>query len=245
MGSIIDLHIHTIVGSMDSDISPRRLAEAAGQAGLTGVAITEHMSMWLPEEAERFRRESGLFVFNAREWSTDMGHIIVLGLSREVRGIARVRDLRQVCQEQGAFMILCHPFRYFPGPSNFLFGNRRDSESLSVEELAEHPFFSLVDAVEVLNGGCIERENGLAQEVSRHLGIAGVAGSDAHMPMEVGRYATVFERELESEEEMLSELRARRFYPAQRVDGAFLPLEEAETPGSRVRGQGSRRPASG
>ena len=229
MGSIIDLHIHTIVGSMDSDISPRRLAEAARQAGLTGVAITEHMSQWLPEEAERFRQESGLFVFNAREWSTDMGHIIVLGLEREVRGIARARDLRAVCLENGAFMILCHPFRYFPGPSNFLFGSRRDSEGIPIEGLAEHPLFSLVDAIEVLNGGCIERENGLAQEVARHLGIAGVAGSDAHMPMEVGRYATVFEKALVSEEEMLAELRAGRFYAAARVDGVFVPLEEAVT----------------
>lgn len=228
MGSIIDLHIHTIVGSMDSDISPKRLAETAKAAGLTGVAITEHVSQWLPDEAERFRKESELFVFNAREWSTDMGHIIVLGLEREVRGFARVRDLRRACQENGAFMIMCHPFRYFPGPSNFLFGNRRDADGLAVEELAEHPFFSLVDAVEVLNGGCIERENRLAQEVARYLGLPGTAGSDAHMPMEVGRYATVFEKELESEEDMLAELRAGRFYPAQRTEpGVFVPVEEA------------------
>lgn len=228
MGSIIDLHIHTIVGSMDSDISPKRLAEAARQVGLTGVAITEHMSMWLPDEAERFGRESGLFVFNAREWSTEMGHVIVLGLEREVRGIARVRDLRRVCEERGAFMVLCHPFRYFPGPSNFLFGSRRDAESMSIEDLAEHPFFSLVDAVEVLNGGCIDRENRLAQEVARQAGLPGVAGSDAHMPMEVGRYATVFEKDLASEEEMLAELRAGRFHPAQRVEpGTFASLEEA------------------
>ncbi len=228
MGSIIDMHIHTIVGSMDSDISPKRLAEAARAVGLSGVAITEHVSQWLPEEVERFREESGLFVFNAREWSTDMGHIIVLGLPAEVRGIHRARDLRQVCQDYGAYMILCHPFRYFPGPSNYLFGNRRDAQQLPVEEMAQHPFFSLVDAVEVLNGGCIDRENRLAQEVSRLLALPGTAGSDAHMPMEVGRYATVFERELESEEEMLAELRAGRFQPVRRgmVGGMFEPLEE-------------------
>ena len=141
MGTIIDLHIHTIVGSMDSDISPKRLAETAKAAGLTGVAITEHTSQWLPEEVERFREESGLFVFSAREWTTDMGHIIVLGLDGEVRGITRARDLRRACLENGAYMILAHPFRYFPGPSNYLFGNQRDAQGLPVEELAEHPFF--------------------------------------------------------------------------------------------------------
>jgi predicted metal-dependent phosphoesterase TrpH len=231
MGTIVDLHIHTMVGSMDSDISPGHLAELAKAAGLTGVGVTEHMSPWLPDEVERFRRESGLFVFTTREWSTDMGHIVVLGLGREVRDIARARDLHRVCQEMGGYMMLCHPFRYFPGPSNRLFGGHRDAQDLSPEALAEHPLFHLVDAIEVLNGGCIERENALAQEVAWVLGKPGVAGSDAHMPMEVGRYATVFEKELESEEEMLAELRAGRFQPARRVEpGVFEPLEQSVRP---------------
>jgi predicted metal-dependent phosphoesterase TrpH len=231
MGTIIDLHIHTIVGSMDSDISPTRLAESAKKAGLTGVALTEHMSQWLPDEADHFRQESGLFVFNAREWSTDMGHIIAFGLDREARGIARVRDLRRACEENGAFMILCHPFRYFPGPSNYLFGGRRDAQELSPEALAEHSLFDLVDAIEVLNGGCIERENVLAQEVAALLGKPGVAGSDAHMPAEVGRYVTLFAKDLESEEDMLAELRAGRFQPARRAEpGVFEPLEQKVRP---------------
>ena len=231
MGSIVDLHIHTIVGSMDSDISPKRLAESAKAAGLTGVALTEHMSQWQADEADHFRRESGLFVFNAREWSTDMGHIIAFGLDRGVRGVARVRDLRRACEENGAYMILCHPFRYFPGPSNYLFGGRRDAQELPPEALAEHPLFHLVDAIEVLNGGCIERENAMAQEVAQVLGRPGVAGSDAHMPMEVGRYATLFEKDLESEDDMLAELRAGRFQPARRVEpGVFEPLEQTVRP---------------
>jgi hypothetical protein len=58
-----------------------------------------------------------------------------------------------------------------------------------------------------------------------------VAGSDAHMPMEVGRYATVFEKELESEEDMLAELRAGRFQAARRVEpGVFEPLEQTVRP---------------
>ena len=227
MGTIIDLHIHTIVGSMDSDISPKRLAEQARAVGLTGVALTEHMSQWQPDEVERFREESGLFVFNAREWSTDMGHIIVLGLDRAVKGIAHASDLRRACDDNGAYMVLCHPFRYFPGPSNFLFGGRRDAHELPARTLAEHPLFHLADAIEVLNGGCIERENALAQEVAKVLGKPGVAGSDAHMPNEVGRYANVFEKDLESEEDLVAEMRARRFQAARRTaPGVFEALEE-------------------
>jgi predicted metal-dependent phosphoesterase TrpH len=228
MGSIIDMHIHTIVGSMDSDISPKRLAEKAQEVGLTGVALTEHMSMWQDDEAEEFRQESGLFVFNGREWSTDWGHVITLGLPRKLKGVSSARDLRAACDEFGAYFILCHPFRYFPGPSSLLFGDRRDGDQLPIEELAKHPAFHLADAIEVLNGGCIKRENDLAQAVAAVLGKPGVAGSDAHMPMEVGRYGTMFEAELESEDHMLAELKAGRFRAGWRVEaGVYEPLEQA------------------
>jgi len=228
MASIIDLHVHTIKGSMDSDISPRRLVERALGMGLTGVALTEHLSPWPVEEVEGLRRESGLFIVNAKEWATDMGHIIVIGLGREAKNIQRVQQLREVAQAQGAYMILAHPFRYFPGPSNLLFGSKRDSGGLTVEELAQHPLFELVDAIEVWNGGCTEGENELAQAVARYLGKATVAGSDAHMPSEIGRYATAFEGDLGREQELLAALWSGRFYPLRRdAEGQYLPLGEA------------------
>ena len=217
MGTVVDMHVHTIVGSMDSDISPKRLGEQAHAVGLTGIALTEHLHPWPADEVENFRREYGVFVFNAREWSTDMGHVTTFGLPREVRGIHRARDLRNVCDDYGAFFVICHPFRYFPGPSSLLFGHRRDQQSMPLEELAEHPVFSLADAIEVLNGGCIDRENKLAMDVARRLGKPMTAGSDAHMPLEVGRFGTMFEKDLVSEDDMLRELRAGRFRAARRV----------------------------
>src|SRR6266508_6437950 len=115
MGTTVDMHVHTIVGSMDSDISPKRLGEQAQAVGLTGIALTEHLHPWPADEVENFRREYGLFVFNAREWSTDMGHVTTFGLPREVRGIHLARDLRAACDDYGAYFVICHPFRYFPG----------------------------------------------------------------------------------------------------------------------------------
>ena len=233
MGSIIDMHVHTIVGSMDSDISPKRLAEQAKVSGLTGVALTEHLHHWDPPDAQRFREESGLFVYNAREWTTDMGHIGVFGLPPGLKGIRHASDLRRACDDYGAYMVLCHPFRYFPGPSSLLFGRRRDAGELPVEELAEHPVFSMADAIEVFNGGCIDRENRLAQDVARVLRKPTTGGSDAHMPIEVGRFATVFEKDLASEEEMLEELRGGRFQAARRVDvGKYEVLAEQEVASS-------------
>jgi predicted metal-dependent phosphoesterase TrpH len=228
MGSIIDMHIHTVVGSMDSDISPKRLAEQAKLVGLTGVAITEHLHCWRADEAQHFREEHGLFVFNAREWTTEMGHIGVFGLPPDLKGIRYASDLRRACQDYDAFMVINHPFRYFPGPSSLLFGDRWRAGDLTIEELASHPVFALVDAVEVLNGGSIDRENRLAMELASHMGLPTVGGSDAHMPLEVGRFATLFEKDLQSEEEMLVELRAGRFRAVRRVEpGVYAPVEEA------------------
>lgn len=226
MGSIVDMHIHTVVGSMDSDISPKRLGEQARQAGLSGVAITEHLHMWREDEIAHFREEHGLFAYNAREWSTDQGHIGVFGLPADVKGLRYASDLRAACQEYGAFMVINHPFRYFPGPSSLLFGDRWRAGALDVEELAAHQVFRMVDAIEVLNGGCIDRENRLSMEVAAHLGLPTVGGSDAHMPLEVGRYATQFEKDLKTEAEMLTELKAGRFQAVRRVEpGVYAPVE--------------------
>jgi len=68
------------------------------------------------------------------------------------------------------------------------------------------------------------------QEVALRLGKPQTAGSDAHMPLEVGRYGTLFEKDLESEEDMLRELGAGRFQPARRgmLAGQYEVLGEAE-----------------
>lgn len=231
MGSVVDMHIHTVVGSMDSDISPKRLGEQAKLVGLDGVAITEHLHQWRDDEVAHFREEHGLFIANAREWSTEQGHIGVFGLPASIKGLRYASDLRRACQDHGGFMIMNHPFRYFPGPSSLLFGDRWRAGNLDIEELASHPVFSMVDAIEVLNGGCIDRENRLSMEVASHLGLPTVGGSDAHMPLEVGRYATQFEKDLQSEEEMLAELRAGRFKAVRRTEpGVYAPIEESVSP---------------
>jgi hypothetical protein len=177
---------------------------------------------------EHFRAEHGLFIFNAREWTTEMGHIGVFGLPPDVKNLRYASDLRRACQDYNGFMVINHPFRYFPGPSSLLFGDRWRAGDLTIEDLATHPVFSLVDAIEVLNGGCIERENRLAMELAAHMGMPTVGGSDAHMPLEVGRFATLFEKDLQSEAEMLEELRAGRFRAVRRVEpGVYAPVEEA------------------
>ncbi len=222
---VVDMHVHTTIGSPDSNLTPPRLLEAAREVGLDGVVITEHDASWDRERLERFRQESGLFVCGSREWETDFGHIIVLGLRSDARGIERAEELRRLALAEGGFMIIVHPFRFFPGPSNRLFTRQYDPSSLTAAELTQHPVFELVDAIEVLNYACTQKENELAQEAARVLGKRGVAGSDAHTYTEVGRCVTILQRVVGSEEELIEELRAGRYHLAQRgSSGEYVPL---------------------
>jgi len=224
-GMVVDMHVHTSIGSPDSNLTPSRLAKAAREVGLDGLVTTEHDAVWAREGLECFRQQTGLFVCSGREWETDFGHIIVLGLDRDVGGIERAKELRGLALAEGGFMILAHPFRFFPGPSNRLFTRQHDPSSLTAAELAQHPVFELVDAIEVLNYACTEKENQLAQEAARMLGKRGVAGSDAHTYTEVGRCVTIFQRAVGSEEELIEELRAGRYRLARRKpDGEYVPL---------------------
>ncbi|MCH8890773.1 MAG: hypothetical protein IH827_06830 [Myxococcales bacterium] len=63
---------------------------------------------------------SDLLIANGMEVSTDLGHILVLGLDRYVPGIRRAEELRNVVEEAGAYMIVAHPFRHFFDPVHFL-----------------------------------------------------------------------------------------------------------------------------
>ncbi len=228
-GMALDLHVHTSVGSKDCSLSLPRLAEAARQVGIHGFAVIEHDSAWPPEHLERYRQESGLFVCAGREWPTSWGHVIALGLDHDLEDVRQLEDLRRLADEAGGYLILAHPFRFFPGASNYLFGRERNASALTPEEMASHPVWQLVDDIEALNYNCTNKENELAAAVARLLGKRGTAGSDAHTFTEVGRCVTVLERAVASERELIEELRVGRHYLARRrPDGEYVSLTAPE-----------------
>jgi len=228
MGAIVDMHLHTIRGASDSNLRPEELAAEALRLGLTGVHVSEHDRLWDASELERYRRKHGFFVANGMEVSTDLGHILTLGLDRYVPGIRRADELRRVVREAGGYMIVAHPFRHFFDPAHH---RRMGGEpfNLTPEQAAELPVFGLVDAVEALNGCNNLEENLFALRVAQVLGKPVTGGSDAHSNQGIGIYVTVFEREIESEREMLEELHAGRFHAAYGLRRGVLTLFSEET----------------
>lgn len=207
---VIDLHVHTSHGSGDSVLDPVDMVESGEQIGLDGVCITEHGMVWYKHDFESFRRQHNpaLTIIKGMEVGTDLGHILVFGLDAYVSGIHWVEKLRRVVDEVGGFMIFAHPFRLFDD-----LGLRVSKPSF--EDVMNDSRLRFVDEIEVANGENSEHENFLALQMTKKLGFKGTAGSDAHSTHGLGCFTTVFEREIETEADLIRELKAGRFYPAQ------------------------------
>jgi predicted metal-dependent phosphoesterase TrpH len=169
--------------------------------------------MWESWDLGPFRKKHpGTFVSNGMEVSTDMGHILAVGLKGYAPGIRRLEKLREVADEHGAFLIVAHPFRHFFDPVHF---KREGKEpfNLSPEEASKLPVFQLVDAIEVLKGCNTPRENYFSLQVAKILGKPGTGGSDAHSRQGIGYFTAVFDEHLETPEQMLDQMHKGRFHP--------------------------------
>ncbi len=228
---VIDLHVHTTKGGYDSILSLPQLIEEVERRGLDGVCVTEHNSVWGREELERFTSDHDVILVEGMEVETDVGHIVILGLDRYISGIHKASELRRIADEIGGFLIAVHPFRRFFDSEELGLKPVRSWSQVSEEAIAL-PILGVVDEIEVLNGCCTERENSLALQVARRLGLRGTAGSDAHSRHGIGCFSTIFEREIRDERDLIAELKAGRFYPAQRLlGGEMMPCNGEAPPG--------------
>lgn len=224
--SVLDMHVHSAVASSDSTLDPHKLPALGGEAGLTGVNISEHDKMWDRHQRAAYReRHTDFFVNFGMEVSTDLGHMLAIGLPAYVSGIRRAEKLREELDAVGGFLIVAHPFRHVFDDVTAM---RKDSEPfvLTPAEAARLPVFQLADAIEIANGCNTPRENYFAYEVARAIGLPTTGGSDAHSESGLGYYATGFGRELQSEADLLDELHAGRFEAVVRsADGGFVRFE--------------------
>ena len=209
--TIIDLHTHTKPASPCSDLDPVELIARARQLGLGGVCLTEHDKLWSAEAVLELAREYSFLLLRGVEVSSNHGHILVFGLSEYSHELWRAEKLRQAVDSAGGVMIAAHPFR-------------TSSTNIPVEQACQRPVFKLVDEVEVLNGVSSERENSMALGVCSELGLNGVGGSDAHSVLDLGRCVTIFQNQIESEADLVAELKAGRFSAARLCHGGFVPI---------------------
>jgi len=215
---ILDLHVHTNVGSYDSSLSPLELIHKGKAVGLDGVVVTEHDHGWDRALASKLASEHDFLILCGMEVSTDLGHVLVYGLEEYVSGILYAETLRKVVDRVGGVMFAAHPYR-----KAFVQTNGRwdaPKPTLTVQQAADRTLVQLVDGLEMYNGATGDRENALAVAVGEYVGLRGVGGSDAHSELGLGCCVTMFERPVRTEAELIEELRAGRFRPVNRLQPA-------------------------
>jgi predicted metal-dependent phosphoesterase TrpH len=210
---IADLHVHTRL-SADSNVAPEQYLEFAKSAGrgLGAICFTEHRLFPHDPEIERTYAELserlGIAIFRGIEADTDLGHLLLFGVTREVMRrfdltsrMLKSDSLIEVIHHEGGVAIPAHPFR------DSGYGARLDAL------LSRHG--AALGAIEVLNGQNSIDQNQRAEDAALKLGLTAVGGSDAHFAS--GKWfltvATEFERDVRTVEEMCVEIRAGRARP--------------------------------
>jgi predicted metal-dependent phosphoesterase TrpH len=174
-GSLFEMHAHSSERSLDSGVRAGVLLEQAKWRGLDGVVLTDHNAAWHPDDLSELSERHEIAVLGGMELGTDCGHVLVYGLDHYHPELLVLERLRAVVEYEGAAMVLAHPMRPFHGPRP-----------------GWDTFPLWFEGVEVINADHSDSEDGYMARHARELGLAVVAGSDAHSRDAVGRVATAF-----------------------------------------------------
>ena len=144
--------------------------EISLKRGLDGIAVTDHHTIRGGLESRDLNR-SELVVIVGSEIKTEWGDVVCLFLEREITSKRFLEVVEQVRKQEGV-LILAHPFW---------------KHTLSEELLNQ------VDLIEVFNSRISPSRNRKGERLARKRGLPQVAGSDAHLPWEIGRGVTCFD----------------------------------------------------
>jgi predicted metal-dependent phosphoesterase TrpH len=161
--------------SPDSLITPEQLVFFARKRGLNGVAVTDHDRL---DSALKIAEETDFLILPGMEISSLNGHIIALNVQEKIaKGLTSEETVDRI-HDAGGIAIACHPIAFFKG------------------SLGRHAS-SKFDAIEVINSSVLPFRYSVkrSQELALHLGIARVAGTDAHYAPEIGCAYTIVDAE--------------------------------------------------
>ncbi len=165
----VDLHIHTHF-SVDSLSKIHVLLQRARAIGLDRIAITDHNCILGAQIAHEMDPD---FVIVGEEVKTEVGEVIAYFVQEEVpRGLSLEETLTRL-EQQGAVISIPHPV------------DRIRTSALGPVHTLE--IIERVDALEVRNSRCLWAEDNhrAARLATQHHKLV-TAGSDAHIPQELG-----------------------------------------------------------
>ncbi len=170
----IDMHTHSKY-SKDGSSEVREMFDRAESKGLDGLAITDHYDVRAWKEAEEISEEKGMFFIPGEEVKIldedgkCNGEVLLYFMKRGI-GSMTIEKINKEVRKQGGLIFVAHPF------------SRTRHTPKNVKGLLRY-----VDGIEGFNArsrfaSTNKKASGFA---SKH-GIPTVAGSDGHIPLEVG-----------------------------------------------------------
>jgi predicted metal-dependent phosphoesterase TrpH len=165
----LDLHIHSEY-SPDSRSSIEAILKRAQEAGLDGIAITDHNSVQSFFVASKLAEDLGidLIIVPGAEISTSEGHLIALGIRNLLPSGLSAVDTIEHAHDNGGIAVAPHPYAFF----------RKGIRNLQAKRL---------DAVETYNSKHLFGfSNYLANRSARKLNLGVTGGSDSHKVETIG-----------------------------------------------------------
>ena len=161
----LDLHVHSD-HSPDGKMTLQEIKEACKAAGLNGCAICDHDRVF----TDSVEDDSGFLVIPGVEISTEFGHLLGLFVCNPI-DTKSFYEAVQCIHEQGGLAVLAHPFEHRSDPAQI------------------EPLVPFLDGVEVWNSRA-DRKNKQANIMAKQFAdfhhLCCFAGSDAHVPKEIG-----------------------------------------------------------
>jgi len=207
---ILDMHVHTQI-SRDATATVEEYCQALVQYRdiypVDGFVLTEHRAIDRSIDYRKLGEQYGLLILQGVEVDGDFGHILLYGVTDECLRYIDItnrrlndREVIRIMRDCGGIAVPAHPFR----------------ESIHGRALEEkRDWVAEIEIIEQFNGANTAVQNAKASAIVARDALRGIGGSDAHYVNWFLTFATVFERRVETMQELAAELLAGRFVPIQ------------------------------
>jgi predicted metal-dependent phosphoesterase TrpH len=201
---ILDLHAHSIK-SDDGRAKVQNYCQwiKAKDIQIDGFVLTEHRQFDNESDYSDLASKFGITILKGAEVETEYGHVLVFGVTPELQTEFDFSNINlhlaqviEACQKHGAVPVPCHP------------GRKRVGMAAHLDEFGVP---AGVRIVEIYNGGSRGDEDKVAQSLASDQNYLGIGGSDAHIVSHIGRCATKFSAQINSELELAEALKGSDF----------------------------------